>query len=91
MSRGLAPRKLKTFDDDDIVRYSMGPDVPIVGLVRDRSEYKEMREMALITGTILGLNRRERRAPEASAPDAAPAAATPTEPAPTPADDRASA
>ena len=50
------PRKLKTFDEDDIVRYSLALDVPIVGLVRNRDEYKEMREMALITGTVLGLS-----------------------------------
>lgn len=91
MSRGHAPRKLKTFDDDDIVRYSMGPDVPIVGLVRDRSEYKEMREMALITGTILGLNRRERRAPEAPSAEPAPPVATAADAAPAAADERASA
>ena len=49
------PKKLKTFDEDDIVRYSLALDVPIVGLVRNREEYKEMREMALITGTVMGL------------------------------------
>lgn len=69
MSRGNAPRKMRTFDDDDIVRYSVGLDVPIVGLVRDRSEYKEMREMALITGMILGLGNR----PRARRADASPA------------------
>lgn len=49
------PKKLKTFDDDDIVRYAPALDVPIVGLVRSRDEYKEMREMSLIHGTVLGL------------------------------------
>lgn len=48
-------RKFKSFDDDDIVRYSMTLDVPIVGLVRNRNEYKEMREIALIYGTTLGI------------------------------------
>lgn len=74
------PRKLQAFDDDDIVRYSMGLDVPIVGLVRDRGEYREMREIALINGVAIGLPKK--RAPEAAAEPVsagpAPEAATPS-------------
>lgn len=71
----MAPsaRKLQAFDDDDIIRYSMAPEVPIVGLVRDRGEYREMREIALIYGTVLGLPKK-RAAAEPAAVDAAPAA-----------------
>jgi len=61
-----APKKLQSFDDDDIVRYSVGLDVPIVGIVRNRDEYKEMREISLIFGYTLGANRvRAKEAPAA--------------------------
>lgn len=63
-------RKLQAFDEDDIVRYSLGHDVPIVGLVRDRVEYREMREIALINGVALGL-------PKKRAAEAAPVADVP--------------
>lgn len=60
-SRKAASRRLKTFDEDDIVRYSPGLDVPVVGLVRDRHEYKEMREIALIYGLRLSFGKKTER------------------------------
>jgi hypothetical protein len=85
-------KKWQTFDEDDIVRYSMGLEVPIVGLVRNRDEYKEMREIALIYGFALGLKKaaaasaeEERReasdeeSPASEAPGAT-AATTPAQP-----------
>ncbi|HVL48786.1 MAG TPA: hypothetical protein VM889_09540 [Candidatus Thermoplasmatota archaeon] len=81
-------KKMQTFDDDDIVRFSMGLDVPIVGLVRNRDEYKEMREIALIYGLALGLNGRRGPAPQAATPPAANAPrAAAIAPAPAPATD----
>lgn len=71
------PPKLQTFDEDDIVRYSMGQDVPIVGLVRDRSEYREMREIALIYGATLGLGKKAVAQGAAAPPPASEGAAPP--------------
>lgn len=59
-------KKLQSFDDDDIVRYSVGLDVPIVGMVRNRNDYKEMREISLIFGYTLGMHRP--RATDAATP-----------------------
>lgn len=73
-------RKLQSFDDDDIVRYSMGPDVPIVGLVRDRIEYREMREIALINGVALGLPKKRLGAEPPAGEVVSPAAPQPEAP-----------
>lgn len=49
----------------------MGLDIPIVGLVRDRGEYREMREIALIYGAALSLPRVPKEPANAPAPQPA--------------------
>lgn len=88
--KGAHPaKKLQSFDEDDIVRYSLGHDVPIVGMVRNRDDYKEMREISLIFGYTLGMARprASEGAPadepaEREAPTAAAAPKGPAKPAP---------
>lgn len=49
------PKRLRALEEDDIVRYAPDLDLPIVGLVRDKDEYREFREIALISGVGRGL------------------------------------
>lgn len=50
-------RKMRQFDDQDIVKY--GVDAPLVGVARGR-ESRELRDMALILGATLHLSGRAR-------------------------------
>ena len=64
----LSP-KLRRFDDEDIVKY--GVDAPLVGVGRGR-ETRELRDMALILGTMVNLPKPAKAAPPAPAtPDMA--------------------
>ncbi|MHB8586278.1 MAG: hypothetical protein ACYDDF_10655 [Thermoplasmatota archaeon] len=54
-SREPERKKLQMFEDDEIVRYSAGPDVPVVGLLRDSDAMREAREMAVIFGAALSI------------------------------------
>ncbi len=52
----MAEKQARVMEDGDIVKYSLGLDVPVVGLVRDRGTYEDTREMSMICGLLFGLN-----------------------------------